>query len=331
MYKFTFKYIISIAFLCIATMGMSQNIFYYSDDFESVLNNKDYVQYHQHLSENYFWHPGINGINKLKSDESKDGLNFNLNADIFRNALNISIGINPTLSYKGLCFGVKLPYNLRYPQEINKLSDLLITTGYKLKVGNFSNNTSVSLNVPLGKTYPIYDFFYGYRLGINGSGSYDFIFSNKFILDKESYGFYGNLIFRESLQNSKTFLIQDLNNVLIRTKDYTFKHGFVSALSLGGYVAPIKNLHIHYGLGYFRNYFNRYTITTTYPDDENIDKKNVPEGTQDYTFIDLRLGLTTRIKSVDFSLFVSNSNDYPGYSYSKSKLNVIFNICYHVF
>ena len=171
-----------------------------------------------------------------------------------------------------------------------------------------------------------------YGMGVNGSASYDFIYSDKFSYNMENYGFYGNLFFRHSLANYRKYEIRNYEDELLQTNEYTYQHGNISSLTLGGYVAALKNLHIHYGLGFFRNSNNKYDLAIT-DQDGSIDIESVVAGEQALFYGDFRLGITTRIKSADFSLFVFNSNRDISYNnyYESNRLNVFLNICWHVF
>jgi hypothetical protein len=334
MYKNISKLLILIGFFIVSFNLQSQSFYYYQNGFETFLNNSNYVLFHQHVSENYLWHPRINSINEFNSVEKKEGIDFNLHVGSLLSSQNTSFNIMPSISYKGFSLSIKQPYNLWHSNDWNKFSDMRITTDYTVKVGKFYNNLSASLNIPLGQDFQMLSDHYmiwDYGMGVNGSASYDFIYSDKFSYNMENYGFYGNLFFRHSLGNYRKYEIRNYENELLQTNEYQYQHGNITSLTLGGYVATLKNLHIHYGLGFLVNSNNKYDLTITNPDGSS-NMERVIEGEQALFYGDFRLGLTTRIKSADFSLFIFNSNREISYnSYGSNRLNVFFNICWHVF
>lgn len=342
MYKKHLRVILILLFSLQTTLIYSQTLYYYSNSFKSFLESEDAVIFHQHILGNYLWHPGINEINSSQSDKTTKDLDFDLNVEHTANFYNFSFGLNPAISFNNFRFEIKQDYNLfrynfvDYYKNLRNINDMLVTASYNLKKGNFNNNISASVSIPFGKAY-IYDqwgyIWYYPEIRANGSRSVDFIYSDKFCFNFDRFGFYGNLFFRQSLTNKQIFIAKNWDDEILQTEEYIFKHGLFSALTLGGYTGILRNLHIHYGLGFAVNGNNYYKLITTYPDGEiyeEIDRYS----NQQFTFSDFRLGLSTRIKTIDISLFLFNpTNRYYSSTTNiyRKGLNYQFKISWYVF
>ncbi len=177
----------------------------------------------------------------------------------------------------------------------------MLYSSYTVKTESITNISSIALSAPTGQDRPSSLFY-----TINGSGSFDFLLSNKRIRSLGGFGFYNNLMIRYSLNSSRNFTFRYENSDYYTVENYSFSNGLLSQLSLGGWVEPLKNLNFHYGIGIMYKSLSKYSLYRFDSWDQTLSTQSYSRNNNDYIFSDFRLGITTRIKFVDISIFACN-------------------------
>jgi hypothetical protein len=272
----------------------------YITDFESIINDPTKAYYNQYTIQNYSWHPCI--LDLRKNNESKDvnAQQFGINTYLLARIFNLSINLNPTYKIKDFEVGLNIPYCFTVPRVINKFGDILLYTSYIINREKFNNKTTLSLNIPTGRYYEL-----EYQNYLNSCGTFDILLNNQFRIHKNNYGFYGNMFYRHSF-NAKKQTSDWYNNSSNNIIEYDFKNGNVVGTNLGVWISVFRNLDLHFGGGFIYNHDNVYIRSLMDNSYQILEMPVKYYGRQSYFYSDLRLGVSTRIKSVSISIFAYN-------------------------
>lgn len=299
-----FKFKCVVYFVCtlltISSFCQNSSIYFSNFDFERYLSDPHFIIYNQYALDNYCGHPTINYLEKLESNDEQNN-NFGLTTDFFVSSMNFSLRLHPSYQYKKLKFGLTLPYNFLVSSTFNKIGDIMLFSSYNFKKKSLTNTTTIALSVPTGQEQPNKIFYY-----IDGTGSLDLLLSNNILANRDNYGFYGNLMLRYSLESKRTFTFIYDNTDFRETQIYNFSNGLFSQLSVGGWVSACKNLNFHYGMGTTYNTLTKYDVRVNYSWTEDVPEHRFVKDNRNFLNYDFRLGLTTRIRSVDISVFAIN-------------------------
>ncbi|MDD2386882.1 MAG: hypothetical protein PHP52_08880 [Bacteroidales bacterium] len=322
--KVIFTIIISLLAIC-NYFAQQSTVYRMPYGYETSFDNQSSVLYNQYTYDNYFFSPGINYLNKIDEIDLENNQGFGINTDILINSRSLFFRLTPSWHYENLDFSLTLPYDFTIFNTFNKFGDIQIKASYNLKKSKSYNTTSLSF------TFPTHNDEHGF-FGIysNGTGSNDFILSNNYIYNNNTYGFYGTAMIRHSMPGKKSMTINYENTDEFEIWNYRFQNGNLFALQLNAYIAPLKKLHIHFGVGAMYNTRNSYSKVISYTWKEDLLKFDNIKGSQNFFYSDLRLGVMTKIKKVDITVFVTSPN-VNNYSINSYSLDLIIKASWQIF
>ncbi|MDD2635186.1 MAG: hypothetical protein PHW82_06765 [Bacteroidales bacterium] len=321
--KIVFTALISIFAIC-NYFAQQSTVYRMPYGYETLFNSHSSVLYNQYTYDNYFFSPGINYLDKIDEIDLETNQGFGINTDILINSRSLLFRLTPSWHYKNLDFSLTIPYDFVIFNTFNKFTDIQIKASYNLKKSKSYNTTSLSFTFPTHNDEHVL-----FGIHSNGTGSNDFILSNNYVFTNNNYGFYGTAMIRHSLSGRKSMIINYENTNETEKWIYRFQNGNLFALQLNAYIAPLKKLHIHFGLGAMYNTRNSYT-KVIYAWKGNLLKSDNIKGNQDFFYSDLRLGVSTKIKKADISVFVTSPN-VNNFSINSYNLDLIIKASWQIF